>query len=270
MSSPLGLHSFRGGVAAGTLSALCGSSDTSIDINTIVVANWPAIATGPFKIVIDQGISTEESMLVTALTTTTATVTRAYDGSTAYAHANGATFYTAPEALAMQDVANHVYDTTRNDHTQYMLSASLVSGYGLTAMPTPAVDLVYDFNKPVSPVTIGSNTTTTFVTTDSLAVGTWLILCGASVTMPAAVGTVQMEITAATGVGTYEGIGSRVGALAGVEAADLPISMFALLVVSTAGTFHIIINNTASATGTALASSAGSTYDSGYLAVRIA
>jgi hypothetical protein len=270
MTSPLGWHSFKGGVAAGTLSALCGSADTSIDINTIVVANWPSLATGPFKIVIDQGQATEESMLVTALTTTTATVTRAYDGSTAYAHANGATFYTAPEALAMQDVVNHVYDTTRNDHTQYMLSASLVSGYGLTAMPTPAVAIVYDFNKPASPVTIGSSGLTTMVTTDSLAVGTWIILAGASVTMPASVGTVTMEITEGTGVGSYEAIGSLVGALAGVEGADLPISLFAILIVTTAGTFHIAINNTASATGTALATSTNDTYASGYLAFRVA
>jgi hypothetical protein len=206
---------------------------------------------------------------VTALTTTSATVTRAYDGSTAYAHANGATFFTAPDAEAMQDVAQHVYDTTRNDHTQYQLEANLVSGYGLAAMPTPAVDLAFDFNKPVSPVTIGSSGVTTLVTTDSLAVGTWLIFAGASVTMPAAVGTVQMEISEGSGVGTYEGIGSRIGALAGVESADLPISLFALLVVTTAGTFHITINNTAAATGTALASSAASTYDSGYLAFRI-
>jgi hypothetical protein len=274
MSSPLGLHSFKGGVAAGSLSSAVNNSVTTFPINTIVVANWPPLATGPFKIVIDQGLPTEESCLVTAATTTSFTVTRAYDGSTAYAHANGATFYTAPEAEAMQDVAQHVYDTTRNDHTQYVLEANLANGYGISGFagtsPTPAVGLAALSGTLSGNVTLTGSTAVTGFTTVSLAIGTWLVVSTLGIGLPANTGGINPNLSEGSAIATFAGsLGAGVSVVAGMESGGVVLTFATLVTVTSAGTIKCVINNTCTDNGT-LFESGYLGAATGYVAIRIA
>jgi len=70
-----------------TLSSAINSSVTSITV--AAVTGFPT--SYPYTLVIDEGISTQEIVTVTAGTGTTLTVTRGVDGSTAVAHNSGAT-----------------------------------------------------------------------------------------------------------------------------------------------------------------------------------
>ena len=70
-----------------TLSSAINSSTTSITV--AAVTGFPT--SYPYTLVIDEGISTQEIVTVTAGSGTTLTVTRGSDGSTAVAHSSGAT-----------------------------------------------------------------------------------------------------------------------------------------------------------------------------------
>lgn len=62
-------------------------SDTAV---TLSVASTTGFPFAPFLLAVERGTPNEEVCLCTALTSTTFTVTRAYDGTTAKAHAIGA------------------------------------------------------------------------------------------------------------------------------------------------------------------------------------
>ena len=86
-------RSYAGAAAACTLSASITSGDTSATLAG-TVTNWPTTAGGPFHMVIDPGLSTEEKILVAARTTTAlSSITRGVDGTTAASHSAGATCY---------------------------------------------------------------------------------------------------------------------------------------------------------------------------------
>jgi hypothetical protein len=86
-------RAYAGAAPACTLSSDISNSATSFSI-TGTTTNWPTTATGPFYMVIDPGLSTEEKVLVGARTTgSLSSVTRAVDGTTASAHVAGATCY---------------------------------------------------------------------------------------------------------------------------------------------------------------------------------
>lgn len=84
--------------AATTLSASCSSVATSVTVTS--VAGFPI--SYPYTLLLDRGTSTEEAVEVTAAASNVLTVTRGIDGTTAFAHANGAT---AALGITARDVA---------------------------------------------------------------------------------------------------------------------------------------------------------------------
>ena len=103
-------RSYAGAAPACTLANTITSGDTSATI-TGDTANWNNTANGPFHMVIDPGLSTEEKVLVTTRSgSSLSNITRGVDGTTAAAHNAGATCYpvfTATDA----DQANKIVST---------------------------------------------------------------------------------------------------------------------------------------------------------------
>lgn len=109
-------RSYAGAAPACTLTSSITSGDTTASL-TGTVTNWPTTASGPFHMVIDPGLSTEEKILVGSRSTgSLSSITRGVDGTTAVSHSAGATCYpvfTASDA----DEANTFTSTmtTRGD-----------------------------------------------------------------------------------------------------------------------------------------------------------
>lgn len=111
---------------------------------------YPTGATAPFVIVIDRGLATEEKLLISGRSANTFTPSvRGYDGTVAQPHAVGATIEHALDSITIAEANDHVNNTGRDDHTQYLTSArhdALVTGfhvptgvifpYGAAAAPT--------------------------------------------------------------------------------------------------------------------------------------
>lgn len=77
--------------------------------------------TSNFVIKIDAGTSSEEKILVGARSgTAISSLTRGYDGTTAASHSTGATVEHDLAAVVIDDANDHIYTTTRDDHTQYL------------------------------------------------------------------------------------------------------------------------------------------------------
>jgi len=109
-------RSYAGAAPACTLTNSITSGDTSA-LLTGDVTNWTTTASGPFFMVIDPGLSTEEKVLVAARTgSSLSSITRGQDGTTAASHAAGATCYpvfTATDADQANAVAATL--TTKGD-----------------------------------------------------------------------------------------------------------------------------------------------------------
>lgn len=96
-------RAYAGAAPACTLSSDINASATSFSI-TGTVTNWPTTATGPFYMVIDPGLSTEEKVLVAARSTgSLSSVTRGVDGTVASSHVTGATCYPVFTAVDAND-----------------------------------------------------------------------------------------------------------------------------------------------------------------------
>lgn len=67
-------------------------------------------------------VSNVEKMLVTRSGTAFTVVARGHDGTSAVSHASGEAILHVFSAAKQDDLDDHVYDTTRNDHTQYRLA----------------------------------------------------------------------------------------------------------------------------------------------------
>lgn len=109
-------RSYAGAAPSCTLTNNIASGDTSASL-TGDTTNWPSTATGPFYMVIDPGLATEEKVLVTARSTgSLSSITRGVDGTVASAHNAGATCYpvfTAVDADQANKVASTL--TTKGD-----------------------------------------------------------------------------------------------------------------------------------------------------------
>jgi hypothetical protein len=109
-------RSYSGASAACTLTSSISSSDTTANLTGTVTA-WPVTSGGPFFMVIDPGLSTEEKVLVGSRSTgTLSSITRGVDGTTASSHSAGATCYpvfTAVDADEANKVASTL--TTKGD-----------------------------------------------------------------------------------------------------------------------------------------------------------
>ncbi len=138
-------RSYAGAAPACTLTSSITSGDTTASL-TGTVTNWPTTAGGPFHMVIDPGLSTEEKVLVGSRSTgSLSSITRGVDGTSASSHSAGATCYpvfTATDA----DQANEFTSTltTRGDLLTLDASANPTriaigtAGYLLTSNGTDA------------------------------------------------------------------------------------------------------------------------------------
>lgn len=103
-------RSYAGAAPACTLTNAITSSDTTASL-TGDVTNWNNTANGGFYMVIDPGLSTEEKVFVGSRSSTSlSSMTRGVDGTTAAAHAAGATCYPVFTAIDA-DQANKVAST---------------------------------------------------------------------------------------------------------------------------------------------------------------
>lgn len=109
-------RSYAGAAPACTLTNAINSSDTSA-LLTGDVTNWNNTTNGPFYMVIDPGLSTEEKVLVSTRSgSSLSSITRGVDGTTASSHSAGATCYpvfTAVDADQANKVASTL--TTKGD-----------------------------------------------------------------------------------------------------------------------------------------------------------
>ncbi len=109
-------RSYAGAAPACTLTNAITNADTSALLTGTVTA-WNSTATGPFFMVIDPGLVTEEKVLVGSRTgSSLSSMTRGADGTTASSHSAGATCYpvfTATDADEANTFASTM--TTRGD-----------------------------------------------------------------------------------------------------------------------------------------------------------
>ena len=108
-----------------TLSGAINSSVTSIGVAS--TSGFPAST--PFTLIIDQDSLTEEVVTCTGVSGTTLTVTRGVDGTTAVAHAAGASVNHGVSARDFDEPNSHVNDTTTDVHPQYLLKSQASSGF---------------------------------------------------------------------------------------------------------------------------------------------
>jgi hypothetical protein len=80
---------------------ISGVNEAAVTITLNLTTGYPA--TKPFIIVVGNGTSSEEVMLVTATAGSTFTVTRAYDSTTAKAHATGSSVIHAASAIDFRE-----------------------------------------------------------------------------------------------------------------------------------------------------------------------
>ena len=138
-------RSYAGAAPACTLTNSITAGDTTA-LLTGTVSAWNDTATGPFFMVIDPGLVTEEKVLVGSRTgSSLSSLTRGVDGTTAASHAAGATCYLVFTAVDA-DEANRLAAvmTTRGDLLTLNSSANPAriaigaNGYVLTSNGTDA------------------------------------------------------------------------------------------------------------------------------------
>lgn len=118
--------SYAGGAARTTLSGSM-TAGSPTDGGTFTVGDgtgYPDGAIGSFVVSVGRGTASEEKILCSVRSGSTFTVAtdgRGYDDTTATSHDAGDTVEHVVDAASLDDVQDHVYDTTRNDHSQYLL-----------------------------------------------------------------------------------------------------------------------------------------------------
>lgn len=113
---------FRGAAATCAITAGCDDTETALTIDGDL-SNWPTGASGRrFVATIDRGVAGKvEKVLCSAIAGQVLTVlTRGYDGTTAVTHDAGCSIEHTLSASVLDDYGGHVYDATRDDHTQYL------------------------------------------------------------------------------------------------------------------------------------------------------
>lgn len=89
---------------------LTGSVNSSA--TTLVVAALTGYPSAPYVIELDRGLASSELCLVTGVSSTTLTVTRGYDGTSAQSHTVGATVHHVVAAIDIREPAQHIDATT--------------------------------------------------------------------------------------------------------------------------------------------------------------
>ena len=96
------------------------ASSITAGATSLTLASGTGYPTSNFVIKLDAGTASEEKILVGSRSgTACSTLTRGYDGTTASSHSSGAAVEHDLAAVVIDDANDHVYTTTRDDHTQY-------------------------------------------------------------------------------------------------------------------------------------------------------
>jgi len=120
----MGLTNYAGAPELATLSGDISDSSTSVGVST--TTGWPDSGTGTtFVCIINANAANQEKIQVSTYSALTLTITeRGYDGTSAYAHDAGEPIIPCWDAVSAADDNDHVYNTTRNDHKQYLQATS--------------------------------------------------------------------------------------------------------------------------------------------------
>jgi hypothetical protein len=158
-------RSYSGASAACTLTSSITSGDTTATLTGTTTA-WPATAGGPFYMVIDPGLSTEEKVLVGARSTgSLSSITRGVDGTTASSHSAGATCYPVFTAVDA-DQANKIASTLTTKGDIFVTDGTAITRYPISdnrkvLTADSAQTYGFDWEYP-SDLTLNAQTGTTY------------------------------------------------------------------------------------------------------------
>jgi microcystin-dependent protein len=115
--------------------------DDDTTLNVPSTTGYPEV---PFTLAIDRGSNDEEIVLATAKSSNTFTVERGYDNTPASSHDADSPVEHVSSAQDFQDANAHIFDTDRDDHTQYLteervLALDLSGATGVSASPLGAI-----------------------------------------------------------------------------------------------------------------------------------
>lgn len=128
-------RSYSGVAPKTTLASGIGTGDTSITV--VDGTGYPTGGSGPFFIVIDRGLSTEEKVKINTRTGNTLAVFasgRGVDGTSAVAHSSGAEINHSWTAIDADDANKHYSDVTQDNHLQYLKTDGTRALTGVTAI----------------------------------------------------------------------------------------------------------------------------------------
>lgn len=162
---------YAGAAFASVLTAELAASAGALTISCDDLTNWPDGTVGPFYVVIDRGLATEEKILCESRTSNTLTVYD--DGVTIGRGADG----TSIQAHTINAVIEHVFTATDADEANLHVNSS--SGvHGLTGSVVGTTDTQTLTNKTLSGATMSGVTTFTG-TTEGLELTSPFLLMGA-------------------------------------------------------------------------------------------
>lgn len=127
--------SFDGNAVPAKLTA--GVNSVALSISVDVTTGWPTTPTSPFVLTIGKDTASEEKVLCDSQSGGTVVINaagRGYDGTTATAHVAGEDVEHTVDASTLTELMAHVYDTTRDDHGQYMKTDGTRSFTGVSAI----------------------------------------------------------------------------------------------------------------------------------------
>jgi microcystin-dependent protein len=123
-----------------------GISDTATQLEVAgSVAGWPTGSTYDFEVILDRNTTREEHILCTSIVGASpaiiTVVQRGYNDTVPQAHDAGCTVEHFVSARFLDDLMDHVYDMTRDDHTQ-LIHVNGTRGFsGLTAIAGTPVSI---------------------------------------------------------------------------------------------------------------------------------
>ena len=184
---------------------------------TLTVSSTTGYPSTPFLITLERATANEEVCLCTGKTSTTFTVTRGYDGTTAKAHSISAAVEHTTAAIDYNEANAHINDVGRDDHTQYTRKA-LWTAKGQLLAATGA-------GAP-SAVAAGTDNYVLLASSAAVAGVSWSLvgtssIADGAITLAKLASSVQKQVTQS--VSGYAGVA---GPVAGQEVYDSAIDRF--------------------------------------------
>lgn len=170
------------------------ASSVTADDTSLTLASGTGYPTSNFVIKVDAGTAAEEKILVGSRSgTACSSLTRGYDGTTATSHSSGtANVEHDLAAVVIDDANDHIYTTTRDDHTQYARtdgSRTFTGGITVDGDSTITGDLTVS-----GTLTVGSGT----VAGRMYGTGATTTLSGSPTKLPLTQDFVQGSVTASS------------------------------------------------------------------------